>query len=97
MKILLRRVAYFLLGVIVVGLTLWGGGAIWYTEPVQHDGLRLGLAIGFAVLGLVGLIACFLGRIKLLLPFGAAVLIVFGWWSRTIPMSERWWSACCEG
>ena len=93
MKTLLRRVAYFLLGVIVVGLTLWGGGAIWYTEPVQHDGLRLGLAIGFAVLGLVGLIACFLGRIKLLLPFGAAVLIVFGWWSSIDPSNDRKWQS----
>ncbi len=91
MKSFLRRIGYILLGLVVIGLTLWGSPAIWYTEPVQHDGLRLGLAIGFAGLGLVGVIACFLGRVTLLMPFGAAVLIVFGWWSSIEPSNDRKW------
>ncbi len=91
MKTLLRRVGYILLGLVVIGLAFWGSPAIWYTEPVQHDGLRLGLAIGFAFLGLVAVIACFLGRMAWLMPFGAAVLIVFGWWSSIDPSNDREW------
>ncbi len=91
MKTVLRRTGYILLGLVAIGLSLWGSPAIWYTEPVQHDGLRLGLATGFAILGLVGVIACFLGRMTLLMPFGAAVLIVFGWWSSIDPSNDRKW------
>ena len=57
MKSLLKWIAVIAMGLGVAGLALWGSLAIWFTEPVEHEGIRLGLVAGFAVLGIIGLVA----------------------------------------
>jgi hypothetical protein len=90
----LRLVVGGMLALAVAAMAVWGALAIWFALPIG-DGLRGALALGFAALGLAGLVLV-LARRRLvvpLLPFALACVALLGWWSTIEPSNDRAWQA----
>ena len=92
MKKLLWFVARSLIGLTVIGMTLWAALALWYTLPLP-EWVRYALGLGLLVLGAGGLLTAVIKR-RLLLPI-APFLIAFAatlvWWSTIDPRNDRDW------
>jgi hypothetical protein len=88
----LRLVVMAFVAILLLGLSLWGGLAIWYTVPLA-DGGRAALAIGFVALGLVGVTIAAVSRRRVspLLPFALASLTLAAWWVTITPSNDRNW------
>jgi hypothetical protein len=84
----LGRGAVFLL---VAGFVVWGGLVLWFTAPLS-DWLRLSLALGLALLGLVGFIFFALrGKWLSLLPWALGTAAILAWWAAIEPLNNRDW------
>ncbi len=81
-----------LIGLLVIGATVWGALALWFALPAV-EGLRAAFAIGFAVLGAGGLLAAVLRRrlVMALLPFTVAFIVLLVWWSTIEASNDRAW------
>ena len=91
LKSILRIVGLALLGLLVCGMAIWGALALHYSEP--HSALRNTLAAGFALSGLLVLVA--LGtrrwRWRTLGAFAAMSAALLTWWSQIEPSNDRDW------
>ena len=92
MKTMFRMLGVVLIGLMVVGATIWGALALWFTLPAA-EGIRVALALGFAALGAGGLLTALLRRrlIVPLLPFAGAFVALLGWWSTLGASNDRVW------
>jgi hypothetical protein len=90
----LRRIAASLVILIVVAMAGWGALVLWFTLPIA-DGPRGAVALGFAALGLSGLLVARLRRriVAPLLPFMLASSAVLIWWWSIEASNARAWQA----
>jgi hypothetical protein len=81
-----------LIGLLVVGLSVWGALALWFAVPAV-DGIRVALAVGFGVLGAACLLATVIRRRLMapLLPFAIAFGALLFWWSTIEASNDRDW------
>lgn len=77
-----------------IGVGAWGTLALAYAGP-GGDGMRTALAVGFAALSLLALLATFSRRLRWrgLALQAAAFVLVLVWWQRIEPSNERDWQA----
>jgi hypothetical protein len=89
-----RMLGVVLIGLMVVGATVWGALALWFTLPAA-EGIRVALALGFAALGAGGLLTALLRRrlIVPLLPFAGALVALLAWWSTLGASNDRVWQS----
>ena len=94
MKTIFRMLGVVLIGLMVVGATIWGALALWFTLPAA-EGIRVALALGFAALGAGGLLTALLRRrlIVPLLPFAGALVALLAWWSTLGASNDRVWQS----
>ena len=92
MKAILRVAAGGLIGLAVLTASVWGALALWFALPAP-DLVRALTALGFALLGIAGLLGALLRRqvIRPLAPFSIAFIALIGWWSTIEPSNERAW------
>ncbi len=92
MRRLLRAIGCSLIGLLVVGLSIWGALALWFAVPAV-DGIRVALAVGFGVLGAACLLATVIRRRLMapLLPFAIAFGALLVWWSTIEASNDRDW------
>jgi Domain of unknown function (DUF4105) len=88
-----RALLMLLVSIVMVSMTAWGALAINYSN-LPGEGLRKVLAVVFALLGAVLLVWYLLStkRIRPLLIFLAAFLLLVAWWSTIPPMQNRDWA-----
>lgn len=83
------------LGLLGATLTVWGVLAIRYSD-IERDGLRMALAVAFAVFGLAALGAFAHPRTPIrwstVAAFALVFLLLLGWWSRIPPSHDRDWA-----
>ena len=91
MKAPLRWFTAALIALVTLGLIVWGASALWFAVP--GDGLRGVLAVGYAVLGLGGLVAGLVRRrlFVSLAPFAVSLVALLAWWSTIEPQNDRVW------
>ena len=84
-------------GLVLAGLAIsiatgWGALALYYLAP-GSDGVRIGLAWGFAAIGLAVLGALSVRRVRLLaaIGFAAAFALVLAVWGSATPSNDRDW------
>jgi hypothetical protein len=89
-----RMLGVVLIGLMVVGATVWGALALWFTLPAA-EGIRVALALGFAALGAGGLLTALLRRrlIVPLLTFAGALVALLAWWSTLGASNDRVWQS----
>jgi hypothetical protein len=90
-----RRVLGFLLasvvGILIAGITVWGGLAINYRAPFG-PATRQGLGVAFAVLGVVAIVGLFARRVRrATVAFLVVFALLLAWWSRIEPRNDRDW------
>ncbi len=85
----LRALGLACLGLAVVGATLWGALALYYSD-LPGEPLRIGLAAAFA-LGTLLAFVCLRNRWQALLGFGIAFGLLLAWWSSIAPSNQRDW------
>ena len=92
MKTFLRLLGSGLIGLVVVGVAVWGALALWFAFPAV-DGLRATLALGFVALGAGGLLTALLRRrlVVPLLPLAVAFVALLAWWSTIEASNDRAW------
>jgi hypothetical protein len=88
-----RALLRLLVSIVMVALTAWGALAINYSN-LPGEGLRKILAIAFALFGAALLVWYLLSikRIRPLLIFLVAFLLLVAWWSTIPPMQDRDWA-----
>jgi hypothetical protein len=81
-----------LIGVLVLIATAWGALALWFALPAPTL-IRAVLALGFALLGVAGLLVALIRRqiVRPLAPISIAFLALLGWWSTIEPSNDRTW------
>jgi Domain of unknown function (DUF4105) len=79
--------------ILMVAMTAWGSLAINYSN-LSGEGLRKVLAVAFALFGAALLVWYLFSakRIRPLLVFFAAFLLLIAWWSTIPPMQDRDWA-----
>jgi len=87
-----RIITYVAVGLIVVGIGLFGALALWNALTLP-DIVRIFLATIFVIFGLGGILIGILRRQMALslLPFGIACIALFIWWSNVTPSNDRDW------
>lgn len=92
MRKLARIVALGLTSLTVIGATLWGALALWYTLPTS-DWVRYALILSCIFLGAGGLFFAIIQRrmIVPLAPFVISFGAVLFWWSTIEPRNDREW------
>jgi Domain of unknown function (DUF4105) len=85
-------VVYGVIGLIVIGATIWGALAIWYALPAAVW-VRYLLVFLCLFLGVGGLVAALVNRRLAisLAPFLAGFLALLVWWSTVEPRNDRNW------
>jgi hypothetical protein len=93
MKQLGRALLTLVISIVMVALTGWGALAIYYSN-LPGEGLRQALAVAFGLLGAVLLVWYLFSakRIRPLLIFSAAFLLLVAWWSTIPPIQNRDWA-----
>jgi hypothetical protein len=88
-----RALLTLVIAIVMVALTGWGGLAIYYSN-LSGEGLRKALALGFALFGGALLVWYLFStkRIRPLLIFLAAFLLLLAWWSAIPPLQNREWA-----
>src|SRR5262245_5926478 len=88
-----RALLTLVIAIVMVALTGWGALAIHYSN-LPGEGLRKVLAVAFALLGAALLVWYLLStkRIRPLLIFLSAFLLLVAWWSTIPPMQDRDWA-----
>jgi hypothetical protein len=88
-----RALLTLVISIVMVALTVWGALAISYSN-LPGEGLRKVLAVAFALFGVALLVWYFFStkRIRPLLVFLAAFLLLVAWWSTIPPMQDRDWA-----
>jgi Domain of unknown function (DUF4105) len=88
-----RALLTLVIAIVMVALTGWGGLAIYYSN-LSGEGLRKALALGFALFGGALLVWYLFStkRIRPLLIFLAAFLLLLAWWSTIPPLQNREWA-----
>jgi hypothetical protein len=93
----LKRRIGTIFGLVLAGLAIsiatgWGALALYYLAP-GSDGVRIGLAWGFAAIGLAVLGALSVRRVRLLaaIGFAAAFALVLAVWGSATPSNDRDW------
>jgi Domain of unknown function (DUF4105) len=79
--------------IVMIALTGWGALAIYYSN-LAAEGLRQALAVAFGLLGAALLVWYLFSikRIRPLLIFSAAFLLLVAWWSTIPPTQDRDWA-----
>ncbi len=92
MKTMWRLLRGGLIGLLAVGVAVWGALALWFAVPAV-DGLRAALALSFFALGAGGLLAAVLRRrlVVPLRPFAVAFGVLLAWWSTIEASNDRAW------
>ena len=93
MKWIARAFLMLLISVAMAATTAWGALAIYYSD-LPGEGLRQVLAFAFALFGaaLLGWYLFSAKRIRPLLTFLAAFLLLVAWWSTIRPSQNRDWA-----
>jgi Domain of unknown function (DUF4105) len=93
MKWIGRAFIMLLLSIAVAAMSAWGGLAIYYSN-LPGEWLRKGLAVAFVLFGAALLIWYFFSpkRIRPLLIFLAAFLLLVAWWSTIPALQDRDWA-----
>ena len=86
---LLRALGIACLGLAVVGATVWGALALYYSD-LPGEPLRIGLAAAFA-LGTLGAFLFLRHRWRTLVGFCVAFAILLAWWTSIEPSNQRDW------
>ena len=91
MEISLRTIGTPLIALLLAGAVIWGALALWFMLP--GDGARIFFIVGYAVLGVLGLVIGAVRRklILALLPFAIAFGALLVWWSGVEPSNDRDW------
>jgi hypothetical protein len=91
MEISLRTIGTPLIALLLAGAVIWGTMALWFMLP--GDGTRVFFMVGYAVLGVLGLVIGVVRRklILALLPFAIAFGALLVWWSSVEPSNHRDW------
>ncbi|MEP2717281.1 DUF4105 domain-containing protein [Pseudophaeobacter sp.] len=88
----MRTIFLIMLSLLVAIASLWAALALWYRLPFGEM-LRLGFALGFAILGLAVIIGLFRPRrLRALATFCLALAAVTTWWMTITPPSTRNWA-----
>ena len=92
MKTFLRPMALVVMGLAVIGATLWAALAPWYTLGTTN-GFRYALGFGLLALGAGGLLFALIHRrlVVPLAPFVISFAAVLIWWSTIEPRDDRDW------
>ena len=87
-----RIVGLALCGLLVSGIAVWGALALHYSD-LQSNALRVALAMGFALCGLLALVALGVRRWRWRMLGAFAVLFagLLTWWSQIEPSNDRDW------
>jgi len=82
------------LALLAAGVGAWGTLALVYAGP-GGDGIRIALAVGFAALSLISLLAVFSRRLRWrgIGLQAIAFVLVLVWWQRIEPSNDRDWQA----
>jgi hypothetical protein len=90
---IMRIAGGLLLGVVLAAMSGWGALALYYSDLPGHS-LRSGLAVAFALAGLVAMVVALAPRRwrrKFLAGFLALFAVLLAWWSGIEPSNERDW------
>jgi len=80
-----------LVGILIAGITVWGGLAINYRAPFG-DTTRHGLAMVFAGLGVAAIVGLFARRVRrATVAFMVVFVLLLAWYSRIEPRNDRDW------
>ena len=93
MRLMGRALLTAVISILMVAMTAWGALAINYSN-LSGEGLRKILAVAFVLFGTALLLWYLFSakRIRPLLVFFAAFLLLVAWWSTIPPMQHRDWA-----
>ncbi len=92
LRVLVRALLGIVGGIVILGVALWGGLALYYRAPFG-SGIRQLLGGAFVLLGVIAIGGLFVGSVRrtTLTVFLTAFALVLAWWATIHPSNDRDW------